>query len=354
MKSFVTAVPSSRRTKITKVLYCSKEENTKKISKSTEQLFIDFGQKSFGATLHCSSCGMLFVIGDKADEKRHEAYCKSHYAFPTLTSWKGFEKIGQGTNDNDCILFQRSISSSISTLPGLRDVFSLMIVDLGFSTDFLCKINNKGIMILLYCRLKTIIGCILVEEVPAQNTCQRSGISATPVFKYCENENFQRESKRQRNDEKLQSIPLMSSVEVPNTGELDTSQSPETSTASTNTEYQEISVNSASPSLQDIRETSRAEHEDGNGTYIGEGVSVVGIRVLWVHKDHRRQRVAHQLLDSARQHLSFGRVFPRRMVAISDPTDDGAAFLSKYLDGEAPLLVYSPVISSPSSSSCQL
>ena len=145
----------------------------------------------------------------------------------------------------------------------------------------------------------------------------------------------------------------MSSVEIPNTGELDTSQSPETSTASTNTEYQEFSVNSASPSLQNIRETSRAEYEDGNG-YIGEGVSVIGIRVLWVHKDHRRQRVAHQLLDSARQHLSFGRVFPRRMVAISDPTDDGAAFLSKYLEGEAPLLVYSPVISSPSSSSCQL
>jgi hypothetical protein len=104
-----------------------------------------------------------------------------------------------------------------------------------------------------------------------------------------------------------------------------------------NKEEQDFSADSAT--IHDSVTTSSSDYDDRDVSTSG---CVVGIRAIWVHKDHRRQRVGCQLLDSARQHLSFGRVFPRRMVAICDPTVEGAAFLTRYQDKEGPILVYAP------------
>ena len=338
MRKFITAVPS-RTKKINVINHRKEDHSTKNNFKSSEQLFIDFGQKSFGATLNCSSCGMLFVIGDKVDETKHEAYCKSLCTLPSLSSFKGFENIGKGSNEKDCILLQRSITISISTVQGLRDIFTIMIADLGLSSDFLCRIK-KDIVILLYCRLKAIIGCILVEEVSMESTL-KSMSSASVIKKESkvaddyEKENFQpfeRELKRQKNDHSAIYLDC---------SKHDTGKSPSTTTSTPNKEDQEFSADSGSTlAIHDSVTTSSSDYDD-DGDVSNRG-SVVGIRALWVHKEYRRQRVGCQLLDSARQHLSFGRVFPRRMVAICDPTNEGAAFITRYLDNEGPVLVYTP------------
>ena len=39
------------------------------------QMFLDYGQKSFGKHVECPLCGMLYVVGDIVDESSHRANC---------------------------------------------------------------------------------------------------------------------------------------------------------------------------------------------------------------------------------------------------------------------------------------
>lgn len=41
------------------------------------QMYLDFGQKSFGATTICERCGLLYVINDAEDISRHKIYCRT-------------------------------------------------------------------------------------------------------------------------------------------------------------------------------------------------------------------------------------------------------------------------------------
>jgi hypothetical protein len=43
--------------------------------KKVSQMFIDLGQKSFGASKTCKYCGMVFVVGDTDDERQHITHC---------------------------------------------------------------------------------------------------------------------------------------------------------------------------------------------------------------------------------------------------------------------------------------
>ena len=41
----------------------------------SQQMYLDLGQKLFGKSMECASCGMLYVIGDVDDERRHDQNC---------------------------------------------------------------------------------------------------------------------------------------------------------------------------------------------------------------------------------------------------------------------------------------
>jgi zinc-finger of acetyl-transferase ESCO len=43
-----------------------------------QQLYLDFGQRNFGQTILCSTCGMLMVHGVAADVRRHESICRNY------------------------------------------------------------------------------------------------------------------------------------------------------------------------------------------------------------------------------------------------------------------------------------
>ncbi|XXQ32075.1 N-acetyltransferase ESCO zinc-finger domain-containing protein [Plasmodiophora brassicae] len=66
----------------------------------------------------------------------------------------------------------------------------------------------------------------------------------------------------------------------------------------------------------------------------------LGVDVIWVHGRQRRKKLASWLLDTARQHLTFGLPVPVAQVAFSQPTEAGAAFARSYTS--ARLLVYGP------------
>jgi hypothetical protein len=50
---------------------------TNKIARSTTQMYLDFGQKSFGTTKTCDNCGLFYVIDDEDDIARHKRFCKT-------------------------------------------------------------------------------------------------------------------------------------------------------------------------------------------------------------------------------------------------------------------------------------
>lgn len=64
----------------------------------------------------------------------------------------------------------------------------------------------------------------------------------------------------------------------------------------------------------------------------------LGVNRIWVHPEFRRQGVAFQLLDCARNNFYLGHCIPRHCVAFSDPTEAGSALAVRYNDGR--LLVY--------------
>lgn len=63
--------------------------------------------------------------------------------------------------------------------------------------------------------------------------------------------------------------------------------------------------------------------------------TLLGIRYLWVAKQHRRIGIANELIDTARNFGTYGHVFQRNKIAFTPPTRAGAQFALSY----APLKV---------------
>lgn len=55
----------------------------------------------------------------------------------------------------------------------------------------------------------------------------------------------------------------------------------------------------------------------------------MGVNKIWVHKDHRRERFAFRMVETARNYLIHWHVILRDQIAFSPPTEAGAAF-AKY------------------------
>jgi hypothetical protein len=68
--------------------------------------------------------------------------------------------------------------------------------------------------------------------------------------------------------------------------------------------------------------------------------AVLGVRIVWVSAQQRRQGVASRLLDVARAHTVPGYVAARGQVAYSLPTAAGAALAAQYTGAGGCFLVY--------------
>lgn len=98
-------------------------------------------------------------------------------------------------------------------------------------------------------------------------------------------------------------------------------------------------------SLSDIANGPSDESTNGAPT---SRQSWAGVRVIWVHAQHRRQRWGERMLDCARGDYLFGHVMDKRAVAFSQPTTSGLQFAKKYL--RPPLTRSAPVDSKGPSS----
>jgi len=68
--------------------------------------------------------------------------------------------------------------------------------------------------------------------------------------------------------------------------------------------------------------------------------AVCGVSRIWVHKSHRRKRIAHRLLESVRKSLVYSYHIPLEQVAFSQPTTEGKLFAMRYM-GTKQFLVFS-------------
>jgi len=62
-------------------------------AKAPRQMYLDLGQKSFGKSKECMTCGMLYVVGDEDDEQRHRQNCTKIRDGPVLPSMKGLKTV---------------------------------------------------------------------------------------------------------------------------------------------------------------------------------------------------------------------------------------------------------------------
>ena len=55
-------------------------------AKPAEQLYLDFGQRSFGQRQECKTCGLLYTLGQPEDEEMHRRHHRRVVTFQRTTS----------------------------------------------------------------------------------------------------------------------------------------------------------------------------------------------------------------------------------------------------------------------------
>lgn len=89
--------PRTKKIKDQNTLF-SKTDNTnkptKKLVDQSNQLFLDFGQNSFGKQTICNICGMLRVHGLDEDDAQHAKICKEYKEGVTCLGWKNERQVG--------------------------------------------------------------------------------------------------------------------------------------------------------------------------------------------------------------------------------------------------------------------
>lgn len=67
--------------------------------------------------------------------------------------------------------------------------------------------------------------------------------------------------------------------------------------------------------------------------------SQCAVRLMWTSQSFRRRKIASKLLDCARAQLVSGQIIPRKDVAFTQPSQEGAKFIQNYT-GSSEFLVY--------------
>ena len=75
MDRFLTSLPTRKKAIQNAAGSIGKKRKSECLSDG-EQMFLDFGQKTFGNNSACPKCGMVFVGGHPDDESRHAVFCK--------------------------------------------------------------------------------------------------------------------------------------------------------------------------------------------------------------------------------------------------------------------------------------
>jgi len=329
------------RTTITTITN-KREEGPVKKKKKTRQLYLDLGQKSFRHTT-CAECGLVYVIGEPSDEEVHRrhhnkfALDKERFEKVNLRNLNSFFHDERGKHwheyvmENDLVCRVYRVTKRLCDKHAwlkIRKVAKMVEDEIGAVEDWVLSFdgedslnnnNNNNVgggdnvgIVAFVCVLVgkkenecNIIGAAFCEDIVAQ---KREVFETTTT---CTN----------NNDNKSDAKNSRSDVE-----KLDTTLVNPIINTTTSSHY----VLKKGPKRTTLDFKPRGS---------------VGVRALWVHKTYRRMSVARNLLENCRRRF-FGEasmvgsatIVSVENCAFSQPTDQGARFISKYV-GEK-FLVY--------------
>jgi hypothetical protein len=97
--------------------------------------------------------------------------------------------------------------------------------------------------------------------------------------------------------------------------------------------------------LSDVPASSDSSSDSVIGKAIGRK-AILGVRLIWVHRTHRKRNLATSLVDAARVYAGGlgGKALPAEEVAFSQPTTQGLAFATSYMKAAcgSNAVVYAP------------
>lgn len=264
--------------------------NKKRKQLTSNQLFLDFGQDSFGKQTLCNICGMLRVHGLDEDDVQHDKICKEYQEGVVHLGWKNERIIVAFNGTDDRILEVRS-DDPLLHRNKVVEVQAIVNKELGFARRQNDDIDNNtasgggGIAgdidttCYLYISKKRVVGLMMVKRI--QRAYELLSPSNKETSHYKDNKNNDDDDKKRNGN------------------------------------------NNSSLSISRSLKPSRA---------------LLGIHQIWVHKLHRHCGIASKLVSAARDYLIFGMSVPIELIAFSSPTEEGLRFAKSYVGSDRPLI----------------
>mmetsp|Transcript_27810 Transcript_27810/g.50251 ORF Transcript_27810/g.50251 Transcript_27810/m.50251 type:complete len:527 (-) Transcript_27810:69-1649(-) len=162
----MSSTKSSKTRKMDQHTIFSKQ-NTKPTKKQNQsnQLFLDFGQNSFGRQTICNICGMLRVHGMEEDDAQHAKICKEYKEGVTCLGWKNERRIAT-FEKGDKILEVRPDDAQQHRNKVL-EVKTIVDKELGFASR-----NNEdpsiavaNMTFYIYISKKRVVGLLMVKRI---------------------------------------------------------------------------------------------------------------------------------------------------------------------------------------------
>ena len=144
-----------------------KEPPIKRQKQQSNQLFLDFGQTSFGKQMICNICGMLRVHGLDEDDAQHDKICKEYKEGVTCIGWKNEREVSSFGKD-DRILEVRPEDAQLHKKK-VQEVKKIVDIELGFASG---SSSNKheaddanNMTSYLYISKKRVVGLLVVKRI---------------------------------------------------------------------------------------------------------------------------------------------------------------------------------------------
>jgi len=136
-----------------------------KKQKQSNQLFLDFGQNSFGKQTICNICGMLRVHGMEEDDTQHAKICKEYKEGVSCLGWKNERRVATFGRD-DRILEVRPDDAQ-QYHKKVLEVKAIVDKELGFanrtSEESLSAVSSMTSY--MYISKKRVVGLVVVKRI---------------------------------------------------------------------------------------------------------------------------------------------------------------------------------------------
>ncbi len=274
-----------------------------------EQMYLDFGQRTFGRSVECKECGFRYTEGEATDEAAHRQH---HRRVMQGVRVRGAlaESVLLERDAGDRIVALNA-SDSAEALRKLVDVKALLDAELCMAPEPLAP--HAKAVVLLEAQTGRVCGCAFAEPL--------------------------RHANRVVPPDSPPAAPCTAVADAIVGGEEQHDDDDAVSTAGTG--------DCAAAVFRNGDSSGRRCDDDGGGDSGGgvlrhdgkEYEAMCGISHIWVEASRRRRGAARALLDAVRSHFATGFEIPRDRLAFSQPTALGRRLAASYAQRED-FLVY--------------